>query len=407
MSCVFCANSHHPALTDNQVGILKSVGTINLDPQNSSVTIQNGGSFTTLPHVRQIKNTGNQVFQAGILTDYKLACNPSPAEMSSGLTYIALIQRGGCSFSTKIQNALDANFTGAIIYDNDNDKSSFNSDVNSPAFIIDIPAYFVDTSEGMDLLNDLAKTTATNVVYIEMTNAGLSSTSSTSSTSSMDQKRHASVLFFVLFVFAIATMYLCFRMRRNRDRHRSPHGVIPLPLVQILSHPNSGIDENTLAKLKTCPFNEKSLADESLQNQTCVICLEDFEGKDMIRELPCGHIYHVQCIDPWLLQTSTVCPTCKHDCSESTAEPATNSVNDCSTSDQNSTVTNTQNDDPINVSNASASNLADDSSLTPPPVAHKSQDKGCHHILAIMINMLFRCNVLYGLNLKIGIWNME
>ena len=97
-------------------------------------------------------------------------------------------------------------------------------------------------------------------------------------------------------MFAVAIMYLCFRMRRNRDRHRTPHGVIPLPLVEILSNPTSGLDADILAKLKTCPFNEKSLSDECSHHQTCAICLEDFEEKDMIRELPCGHIYHVQCI---------------------------------------------------------------------------------------------------------------
>ncbi|KAI7906265.1 uncharacterized protein BX663DRAFT_499438 [Cokeromyces recurvatus] len=53
------------------------------------------------------------------------------------------------------------------------------------------------------------------------------------------------------------------------------------------------------------------LVDES----TCVICLDEFAAGDQIRELPCGHEYHCECIDPWLTIKSASCPLCKYDCS--------------------------------------------------------------------------------------------
>ncbi|KAI1392636.1 uncharacterized protein F4822DRAFT_136137 [Hypoxylon trugodes] len=44
----------------------------------------------------------------------------------------------------------------------------------------------------------------------------------------------------------------------------------------------------------------------------CLICGEDFESrKTIIRELPCGHIYHPECIDEFLSQLSSLCPSCK------------------------------------------------------------------------------------------------
>ncbi|CAG8449523.1 7434_t:CDS:1 [Acaulospora colombiana] len=48
--------------------------------------------------------------------------------------------------------------------------------------------------------------------------------------------------------------------------------------------------------------------------ETCAICLDDFDDGDEIRELPCRHWYHVECIDPWLTMKSSSCPLCKKDC---------------------------------------------------------------------------------------------
>jgi hypothetical protein len=45
---------------------------------------------------------------------------------------------------------------------------------------------------------------------------------------------------------------------------------------------------------------------------TCPICLDDFvHGETTIRELPCNHIFHPECIDPFLKDNSSLCPMCK------------------------------------------------------------------------------------------------
>lgn len=45
---------------------------------------------------------------------------------------------------------------------------------------------------------------------------------------------------------------------------------------------------------------------------TCPICLDDFvSSQTTIRELPCGHIFHPECIDPFLKSSSSLCPVCK------------------------------------------------------------------------------------------------
>ncbi|RKO88642.1 hypothetical protein BDK51DRAFT_13762, partial [Blyttiomyces helicus] len=43
----------------------------------------------------------------------------------------------------------------------------------------------------------------------------------------------------------------------------------------------------------------------------CSICLECFRDRDLVRQLPCRHFFHVQCIDRWLVQRTSVCPLCR------------------------------------------------------------------------------------------------
>ncbi|KFY49578.1 hypothetical protein V495_00560 [Pseudogymnoascus sp. VKM F-4514 (FW-929)] len=41
---------------------------------------------------------------------------------------------------------------------------------------------------------------------------------------------------------------------------------------------------------------------------SCSVCTEDFAESEKVRILPCGHIYHQRCIDPWLLDFRSTCP---------------------------------------------------------------------------------------------------
>ena len=54
-----------------------------------------------------------------------------------------------------------------------------------------------------------------------------------------------------------------------------------------------------------------------LSQPTCAICLDDFvppsaetEGTT-VRELPCHHIFHPECVDTFLRDSSSLCPMCK------------------------------------------------------------------------------------------------
>lgn len=54
-------------------------------------------------------------------------------------------------------------------------------------------------------------------------------------------------------------------------------------------------------------------ADLHFTSGTCAICLEVLEDDDIVRGLLCGHVFHSECLDPWLVKRRACCPMCKRD----------------------------------------------------------------------------------------------
>uniref|UniRef100_A0A336LLP0 CSON001327 protein n=1 Tax=Culicoides sonorensis TaxID=179676 RepID=A0A336LLP0_CULSO len=60
---------------------------------------------------------------------------------------------------------------------------------------------------------------------------------------------------------------------------------------------------------------------------SCVVCMCDFEARQLLRVLPCSHEYHAKCVDKWLRSNRT-CPICRGNASDyfDTAAVATPAV---------------------------------------------------------------------------------
>ncbi|URE35144.1 E3 ubiquitin-protein ligase [Musa troglodytarum] len=59
--------------------------------------------------------------------------------------------------------------------------------------------------------------------------------------------------------------------------------------------------------MPTVKINQRHLRGDS----HCPVCKEKFELGTEAREMPCKHLYHSDCIIPWLVRHNS-CPVCRH-----------------------------------------------------------------------------------------------
>jgi hypothetical protein len=85
----------------------------------------------------------------------------------------------------------------------------------------------------------------------------------------------------------------------------------------IFVQPGHNFSENT--DFRNPPMQEEQIhsipefkftqTGEHTEKKNCVICMEDFESQENVKLLACGHLFHSDCVNKWLLEKST-CPMC-------------------------------------------------------------------------------------------------
>uniref|UniRef100_A0A914HAZ8 RING-type domain-containing protein n=1 Tax=Globodera rostochiensis TaxID=31243 RepID=A0A914HAZ8_GLORO len=69
------------------------------------------------------------------------------------------------------------------------------------------------------------------------------------------------------------------------------------------------------------PMQVDGAVQEKLNVNECAICLEEIEtGEIQLRTLPCAHVFHQCCIQPWLIEHNT-CPKCRNQISNEEDTP--------------------------------------------------------------------------------------
>ena len=108
-------------------------------------------------------------------------------------------------------------------------------------------------------------------------------------------------IFFSLAIFTFTTIQLVRCYYKLDNYIRNQHNNIRTPLNR---NRNRNIDINSINTLVIC--NE-------LPDNVCSICLDEFKEDDILKKLNCEHIFHKDCLEPWLNNNNRNCPLCRTD----------------------------------------------------------------------------------------------
>ncbi|XP_051486429.1 E3 ubiquitin-protein ligase RNF128 isoform X1 [Apus apus] len=216
---------------------------------------------------------------------------PPPPGSGSSPGWLALIQRGGgCSFADKIRLAAERGAAAAVIY---NYRGTGNEVLPmSHHGAESIVAIMIGNLKGTEILHRIESGMKVTMV-IEV------------------GKKHGPwmnqySIFFIsvsFFIVTAATMgyfifYSAWRLRIARAQSRNQR--------QLKARAKKAIEQ---LQLRTLKQGDKEIGPDG---DCCVVCIEPYKPNEVVRILTCNHVFHKNCIDPWLLEHRT-CPMCKCD----------------------------------------------------------------------------------------------
>jgi hypothetical protein len=289
---------------------------------------------------------------------------------------IVLISRGGCNFNTKFENAKKVKgVIGVLIYNGPDDdilpgKIELTNDSD------DLPGFLISYSLGLELYNKMTKYRGSSLVNNNTSSSSALGATPyievTMTPTSIDATNRANTMIQIALIAIIIILALSFgasiviHMRspaiaaennsnpNARDQNGNPLAPIDVEFLQKLplktfkgrrkstdsnntkKNSQSGNTRTYASGIKSPTVNdEKSVQStgnspllsnpsewfEMIQhdwpmNDSCPICLDEFNQNEVLNELPCGHCYHIACIQPWLQYRSPCCPLCKLDVRE-------------------------------------------------------------------------------------------
>jgi E3 ubiquitin-protein ligase RNF13 len=199
-----------------------------------------------------------------------------PSNVSGIHNWIALIQRSppntNCSFDSKVFNAQNAGYSAAIIFNiNSNYLVKMSSSGEHNVYI---PSVFIGESDGLEIINNFTYTQGYHVLLIE--------------------DEYNISIYLIPFCVVVATCFLIM--------------MSVFAIKFIIYYRKSRKNRLSRSALKKIPTKKYQKTDKY---DTCPICLDEYEEGVKIRILPCEHVYHIKCIDEWLLKNNRFCPVCK------------------------------------------------------------------------------------------------
>ncbi|XP_051822633.1 E3 ubiquitin-protein ligase ZNRF4 [Antechinus flavipes] len=213
------------------------------------------------------------------------ACQPieGPVPSNHSLGSIALVRRFDCTFDLKVLHAQQAGYQAVIVYNvHSNDLVNMVHVYDDIRQQIEIPSVFVGEATSRDLRVILCGHKDAHVLLLP----------NHRHYSELDCHPVLSISWVLgrVVTLLMSTLLIIRRVWLYWWRWR----------------------ERGCAVAKTPVRKKMHLRAFTCHNDVCAICLDEYEEGDQLKVLPCTHIYHCKCIDPWFSQAlRRTCPICK------------------------------------------------------------------------------------------------
>ncbi|XP_078407290.1 E3 ubiquitin-protein ligase RNF130 isoform X2 [Cetorhinus maximus] len=201
--------------------------------------------------------------------------------------WIALLNRGNCTFKQKILRAAAQKAAAVVIYHNVSDEKPITMSHKGTGNIV---AIMISEHRGREILS-----------YVEKNLTVLMSIAVGTAHSPRDSRGSlvfVSISFIVLMIISLAWLIFYFI---QKFRYANVRGQNQRQLGDVARKATSKLTTRTVRK------GDKETDPEF---DHCAVCIEGYKSKDVVRILPCKHVFHKQCVDPWLNEHCT-CPICK------------------------------------------------------------------------------------------------
>ncbi|XP_066505284.1 E3 ubiquitin-protein ligase RNF130 isoform X1 [Hoplias malabaricus] len=202
--------------------------------------------------------------------------------------WVALLQRGKCTFKEKILKAAAFNASAVLIYNNSSKEDTVTMAHEGTG---DTVAVMITESFGKEVLS-LLERNETVLVSVLVGQRGPAKNLNRGSLV------FVSISFIVLMIISSAWLIFYFiqKIRDSSARDRSQRRL-------------GDAAKKAISKLTTRTVKRGDKETDPDFNH-CAVCIEGYQLNDVVRILPCKHVFHKMCVDPWLNEHCT-CPMCK------------------------------------------------------------------------------------------------